>query len=73
MPHGEREKLQSRVKLLLLWVASSDGKLEEEELEFASEQCPDQTGPIATDDFLAVIRNSDVSVIEKAIRAVAFI
>jgi DnaJ-domain-containing protein 1 len=71
MPQGEREKLQSRVKLLLLWVASSDGKLEEEELEFASSQFPDETGPISTAEFLAVIRNSDVSVIESAIRAVA--
>jgi len=71
MPHDEREKLQSRVKLLLLWVASSDGKLEEEELEFASSQFPDEAGPISTPEFLAVIRNSDVSVIEKAIRAVA--
>lgn len=71
MPQDEREKLQSRVKLLLLWVASSDGKLEEEELEFASSQFPDQSGLISTADFLAVIRDSDVSVIEKAIRAVA--
>jgi len=71
MPHDELEKLQSRVKLLLLWVASSDGKLEEEELEFASSQFPDETGPISTSEFLAVIRNSDVSAIEKAIRAVA--
>jgi len=71
MPQDQREKLQSQVKLLLLWVASSDGKLEEEELEFASSQFPDQAGPISTGDFLAVIRNSDVSVIEKAIQAVA--
>jgi len=71
MSQEQREKLQSRVKLLLLWVASSDGKLEEEELEFASSQFPDETGPISTADFLAVIRDSDVSVIEKAIRAVA--
>jgi DnaJ-domain-containing protein 1 len=71
MPQDQREKLQSCVKLLLLWVASSDGKLEEEELEYASSQFPDQTGPISTADFLAVIRNSDVSAIEKAIRAVA--
>jgi DnaJ-domain-containing protein 1 len=54
-----------------LWLASSDGKLEEEELEFASSQFPDETRPISTAEFLAVIRNSDVSVIEKAIRAVA--
>jgi len=71
MSQDQRAKLQSRVKLLLLWVASSDGKLEEEELEFASSQFPDETGPISTADFLAVIRNSDVSVIEKALREVA--
>ena len=71
MSQDQRAQLQSRVKLLLLWVASSDGKLEEEELEFASSQFPDETGPISTADFLAVIRNSDVSVIEGAIRAVA--
>ncbi|MGH8033722.1 MAG: hypothetical protein ACREO9_00750, partial [Lysobacterales bacterium] len=71
MTLGQRKELANCVKLLLLWVAASDGKLEESELEFASSQFPDDGGTITTSDFLAVIRSSDLSTIEKAIRAVA--
>jgi len=71
MPQHQREKLANCVKLLLLWVAASDGKLEESELEFASSQFSENEVTITTDDFLAVIRNSDVQTIEQAIRTVA--
>lgn len=71
MTLGQRKELANSVKLLLLWVAASDGKLEETELEYASSQFPDDGGTITTGDFLAVIRSSDLSTIEKAIRAVA--
>ena len=71
MTLGQRKELANCVKLLLLWVAASDGKLEESELEFASSQFPDDGGTITTSDFLAVIRSSDLGTIEKAIRAVA--
>lgn len=70
MTLGQRKELANCVKLLLLWVAASDGKLEETELEFASAQFPDDGGTITTSDFLAVIRSSDLSTIEKAIRTV---
>ena len=63
--------MANHVKLLLLWVAASDGKLEETELEYVSSHFPDAQGTITTNDFLTVIRNSDVATIEKAIRSVA--
>jgi len=71
MPQEHREKLENCVKLLLLWVAASDGKLEEAELEFISSQFPDRAGTITNDEFLAVIRSADLESIEKAIRMVA--
>jgi uncharacterized tellurite resistance protein B-like protein len=71
MPQDHREKLENCVKLLLLWVAASDGKLEEDELEFIASQFPDRAGTITNDEFLAVIRSADLESIEKAIRMVA--
>lgn len=71
MPQDHRAKLENCVKLLLLWVAASDGKLEEAELEFISAQFPDRAGTITNDEFLAVIRSSDLTSIENAIRMVA--
>lgn len=70
MPQDHRAKLENCVKLLLLWVAASDGKLEEAELEFISAQFPDRAGTITNDEFLSVIRTSDLVSIEKAIRMV---
>ena len=71
MSQDEKENLRDEGKLLLLWLAARDGKLEESELDFVSSQFPDASGSITTADFLAVIRNSDTVTIEKAIRAVA--
>jgi DnaJ-domain-containing protein 1 len=71
MPQDHRAKLESCVKLLLLWVAASDGKLEEAELEFLNSHFPDRTHSITNDEFLAVIRSADLGSIEKAIRMVA--
>jgi DnaJ-domain-containing protein 1 len=71
MPQDHRAKLENCVKLLLLWVAASDGKLEEAELEFLNSHFPDRTHSITNDEFLAVIRSSDLGSIEKAIRMVA--
>jgi len=68
-PHDQKKQLSNSVKLLLLWVAASDGKLEEAELEYVSTQFPDSEGTITTKDFLAVIRKSDLGVIENAIRS----
>lgn len=66
-----KEILQSQVRLLLLWVAASDGELAESELEFIASRFPGVGGTITRDDFLTVIRKSDLKVIEKAVRTVA--
>ncbi len=71
MPKDHRARLENCVKLLLLWVAASDGKLEEAELEFISGLFHDRAGTITNDEFLAVIRGADIDSIEKAIRMVA--
>jgi DnaJ-domain-containing protein 1 len=71
MPIGQRDQLVSCVKLLLLWVAASDGQVEDSELEFASTQFPDADGAVSTDDLLSVIRNADLATIELAIRTLA--
>jgi uncharacterized tellurite resistance protein B-like protein len=70
-PLEERERLSNHVKLLLLWVAASDGTIDETELEFAASQFPGPAATVTTNDLLAVIRNADLETIEKAIRAVA--
>lgn len=70
-PQSQKAHLADCVKLLLLWVAASDGQLDESELEFASSHFPDQAGRMTTDDVLTVIRNADVKSIEAAIRSVA--
>jgi len=71
MPQDHRAKLENSVKLLLLWVAASDGHLEEAELEFIASQFPDRAGTITNNEFLSVIRSADIDSIEKAIRIVA--
>jgi len=71
MPRDQRGRLESYAKLLLLWVAASDGKLEESEMEFVSSKLPDTDGSITTDDFLAVIRKQDLEIFEEAVRAIA--
>jgi hypothetical protein len=71
MSHDQREKLEHNAKLLLLWMAASDGKLEESELEFVSAQFPDAAAAISNEEFAAVIRSTDVVAIEKAVRAIA--
>ena len=67
---GEREQLAACVKLLLLWVAASDGQVDESELDFASSNFPETEDTIATSDLLAVIRANDLHAMERAIRAV---
>ena len=71
MPVGKRDQLASCVKLLLLWVAASDGSLDDSELEFASSQLPDAEGVVSTPDLLNVIRQADLETIELAIRTLA--
>lgn len=71
MVHGEREKLASCVKLLLLWVAASDGEIDDTELEFASSKFPDSDATVTTSELLEVIRSADLNSLEMAIRAVS--
>jgi uncharacterized tellurite resistance protein B-like protein len=68
---GQKEQLSSCVKLLLLWVAASDGTVDESELDFASSKFPDTGSSVTTDDMLAIIRRADLTSIETAIRTVA--
>jgi DnaJ-domain-containing protein 1 len=70
-PQSQKEHLAECVKLLLLWVAASDGQLDESELEFAASHFPDQAGRMTTEDVLTDIRNADLKSIEAAIRSVA--
>lgn len=71
IPLDQKEQLSSCVKLLLLWVAASDGNVDEAELEFASSRFPETEGTITTDDMLGIIRGADLGSLETAIRAVA--
>jgi len=67
---GEREQLSNCVRLLLLWVAASDGRIDESELDFASSNFPETEDTVATSDLLEVIRTNDLHAMERAIRAV---
>ena len=68
---GQKEKLSGYVKLLLLWVAASDGDVDEAELKFAGGQFPDVEGTVHSADLLAMIRKADLAQLEKALRALA--
>jgi hypothetical protein len=68
IPLDQKEQLSSCVKLLLLWVAASDGNVDEAELEFASSKFPEASGAITTADMLTIIRRADLASIETAIR-----
>jgi DnaJ-domain-containing protein 1 len=70
-PQSQKEQLANNVKLLLLWVAASDGTLDESELEFASSHFPDTVGRMTTENVLALIRKGDLKSIEEALRNVA--
>jgi len=71
MVHGEREKLASCVKLLLLWVAASDGTLDGSELEFVMTNFPDSDATVTTNELLEVIRSADLNSLEMAVRTVS--
>jgi len=71
MSQEQREKLASSVRLLLLWVAASDGDVDETELRFAYQQFPEVEGSLSREELVAVIRNADVRGLEQAIRALS--
>jgi uncharacterized tellurite resistance protein B-like protein len=68
---GERQKLEASVKLLLLLVADSDGKLDETELHFVDAQFPDTERTVKARELLDVIHAGDLKRIEQAIRTLA--
>lgn len=67
----DKNRLSSCVKLLLLWLAASDGSVDDSELDFAASHFPEGAGTISTADLLAAIREGDVASLETAIRALA--
>jgi uncharacterized tellurite resistance protein B-like protein len=64
-------KRESRFKLLLLWVAASDGKLEESELEFVESKLPDTGETLTLDDFLKPIAKQDFALLEESVQIAA--
>lgn len=71
MSQEHRDRLASSVRLLLLWVAASDGNVDESELQLAYQQFPEVEGSLTKDQLVAIISEADVGSIEKAIRMVA--
>lgn len=71
MPKDERGLLAHCVKLLLLWVAASDGNVDDSELEFADSKFPSVGDEPTTADLLAVIRVADARSLEMAVRVIA--
>lgn len=68
---GEREQLESSVKLLLLWLAASDGTLDGSELEFVDAQFPDTERTVKASELLEVVHAGDLKRMETAVRTVA--
>ena len=68
---GERQQLESSVKLLLLWLADSDGTLDGSELEFVDAQFPDTERTVKASELLEVVRTRDLKRMEQAVRTVA--
>ena len=68
---GERQQLESSVKLLLIWVAASDGNLDPSELAVVDEQLPDTERTVKAHDLLQVIKAQDLRRIESAVRTLA--
>ena len=71
MSQEQRDRLASSVRLLLLWVAASDGNVDDAELQVAYQQFPEVEGSMTKEELVAIIRNADVNSIERAIRVVA--
>jgi uncharacterized tellurite resistance protein B-like protein len=65
---GEREQLESSVKLLLLWVADCDGQHDSSELEYVDAQFPDTQRTVKAQELLEFIHAGDLKRIEQAVR-----
>jgi len=68
---GERQQLESSVKLLLLWLAACDGTLDNSELEFVDAQFPDTERTIKAGELLEFVRAGDLKRMEQAVRTIA--
>lgn len=68
---GEREQLESSVKLLLLWVADSDGDFDHSELAYVDSQFPDTQRTVKAQELLEFIHAGDLRRIEQAVRTLA--
>lgn len=68
---GERQQLESSVKLLLLWLAASGGSVDEKELKFVDEQFPDTERTIKARELLEFIHARDMKRMEQAVRTIA--
>ena len=68
---AQKDQLSNSVKLLLLWIAASDGDLDPSELEFADDYLPEADEAVSTENLLGAIRSSDLYRLEQAIRVVA--
>jgi hypothetical protein len=70
--HGEhKDKLANAVKLLLLWLAASDGDVDAAEIEFAEEHLPEAEESVSAEKLLGEIRAADLFRLEMAIRVLA--
>lgn len=70
MPQSEREELARSVQLLLLWVAASDGTVDDAEREFLADQFPGPEGQ-STDELLKTVRAGDRKAMDAALHRLA--
>lgn len=70
MPQSEREQLARCVQLLLLWVAASDGTVDDAELAFVADQFPGPEGQ-PTDELLKIVRADDRKSMHDALHRLA--
>lgn len=68
---GERQKLEAAVKLLLLFTADCDGKLDESELQYVDAQFPDTERTVKARELLDTLHTGNLKRIEQAIRLLA--
>lgn len=63
-----KDQLANAVKLLLLWLAASDGDVDESEIEFADEHLPEAEESVSAEKLLGEIRAADLFRLEMALR-----
>lgn len=68
---GERQQLESSVKLLLVWLAASDGTVDASELEYINAQFPDTERTVKASELLEVVHEGDLKRLEQAVRTLS--